>query len=187
MLKKTIVSSVITIALTLGAATSASALSVSIHTYEIIDSFAQSAGGTLTDNGTFGSMFSIDPFRAQHWTANAIAYFDTTGSSLTWAGTTVQGEYSYTFTLSEGQVAWGTLLTWSVNNDIPVLNIMDCGAGDVGDICTGIGTPMQTTPFEGSTIKFDGTVSPIPLPATLWLFGSGLLGLIGISRRKKSA
>ncbi|HUT40260.1 MAG TPA: VPLPA-CTERM sorting domain-containing protein [Gammaproteobacteria bacterium] len=27
----------------------------------------------------------------------------------------------------------------------------------------------------------------IPIPATAWLFGSGLLGLIGISRRKKAA
>jgi DNA-binding beta-propeller fold protein YncE len=27
--------------------------------------------------------------------------------------------------------------------------------------------------------------APVPIPATLWLFGSGLLGLFGISRRKK--
>jgi hypothetical protein len=29
--------------------------------------------------------------------------------------------------------------------------------------------------------------APVPVPAAVWLFGSGLLGLIGISRRKKSA
>jgi hypothetical protein len=29
--------------------------------------------------------------------------------------------------------------------------------------------------------------TPIPVPAAVWLFGSGLLGLVGISRRKKSA
>ena len=28
---------------------------------------------------------------------------------------------------------------------------------------------------------------PIPVPAAVWLFGSGLLGLIGIARRKKAA
>jgi len=28
------------------------------------------------------------------------------------------------------------------------------------------------------------TVSSVPLPATFWLFGSGLLGLIGVARRK---
>lgn len=30
-------------------------------------------------------------------------------------------------------------------------------------------------------------VSAVPIPATAWLFGSGLLGLIGVARRKKSA
>lgn len=29
-------------------------------------------------------------------------------------------------------------------------------------------------------------VTPIPLPAAVWLFGSGMLGLIGIARRRKS-
>jgi hypothetical protein len=32
-----------------------------------------------------------------------------------------------------------------------------------------------------------GTVQNIPIPAAFWLFGSGVLGLIGISRHKKSA
>jgi hypothetical protein len=36
-----------------------------------------------------------------------------------------------------------------------------------------------------STAMF-GT-SPVPIPASVWLFGSGLLGLVGIARRKKSA
>ena len=29
--------------------------------------------------------------------------------------------------------------------------------------------------------------SPVPIPAAVWLFGSGLLGLVGIARRKKAA
>ncbi|BAV32603.1 hypothetical protein SCL_0281 [Sulfuricaulis limicola] len=32
----------------------------------------------------------------------------------------------------------------------------------------------------------EGTASPVPVPATFWLFGSGLLGLIGVLRRRKS-
>jgi hypothetical protein len=32
----------------------------------------------------------------------------------------------------------------------------------------------------------DGDVSSVPVPAAVWLFGSGLLGLIGIARRKKA-
>jgi hypothetical protein len=30
-------------------------------------------------------------------------------------------------------------------------------------------------------------ISQVPLPAAVWLFGSGLLGMIGIARRKKAA
>ena len=29
-------------------------------------------------------------------------------------------------------------------------------------------------------------INPVPLPAAVWLFGSGLLGLVGIARRKKT-
>lgn len=31
----------------------------------------------------------------------------------------------------------------------------------------------------------DGDVGAVPIPAAAWLFGSGLLGLIGVARRKK--
>ena len=30
-----------------------------------------------------------------------------------------------------------------------------------------------------------GQTSPVPVPAAVWLFGSGLIGLIGVARRKK--
>lgn len=31
----------------------------------------------------------------------------------------------------------------------------------------------------------DLTINPVPVPAAIWLFGSGLIGLIGIARRKQ--
>ena len=30
-------------------------------------------------------------------------------------------------------------------------------------------------------------ITPVPVPAAVWLFGSGLIGLVGIARRKKAA
>ncbi|MHB8621747.1 MAG: VPLPA-CTERM sorting domain-containing protein [Sulfuricaulis sp.] len=38
-----------------------------------------------------------------------------------------------------------------------------------------------------ATYTIPGAVSAVPIPAAVWLFGSGLLGLVGISRRKRSA
>ena len=45
-----------------------------------------------------------------------------------------------------------------------------------------------TTTSEPSTITSSSliTVSAVPVPAAVWLFGSGLLGLIGVAKRKKA-
>jgi hypothetical protein len=71
------------------------------------------------------------------------------------------------------------------------------------------GSPMLDGPFAGSNANFDvtsmtfvssdpeGSLPPncdfgincgppeVPVPAAVWLFGSGLLGLVGVARRKK--
>ena len=59
---------------------------------------------------------------------------------------------------------------------------------------TGIGgSPMIAGPFTGYNANFDVTsmtvssvVNPVPIPAAVWLLGSGLLGLVGVARRKRS-
>lgn len=55
------------------------------------------------------------------------------------------------------------------------------------------GSPMVDGPFAGISVNFDIgsgnsltvlSVSEVPVPAAVWLFGSGLLGLIGMARRR---
>lgn len=42
--------------------------------------------------------------------------------------------------------------------------------------------------FDGASVHNDpGSWSVVPVPPAIWLFGSGLLGMIGLSRRKKAA
>lgn len=61
------------------------------------------------------------------------------------------------------------------------------------------GLLMLDGPFLGHLLDFNVTASalayvenpfpvysPVPLPAAVWLFGSGLIGLIGLARRKKA-
>lgn len=38
----------------------------------------------------------------------------------------------------------------------------------------------------GFAYHFEGTVQPVPIPSAAWLFGSGLLGLVGLLRRRKT-
>jgi len=122
----------------------------------------------------------------------------------------------YEFTLGAGQMAAGVFFDWSVNLGIPVLAVMqitgqgiDANGNLYMDIVSvdadGDGLPgvqMQTAPFPGQTPAFGGRLicevvnegdctppppAAVPVPAAVWLFGSGLVGLAGIARRRKTA
>ena len=69
----------------------------------------------------------------------------------------------------------------------------DCAAGDSFAL-----DYFATVPDDGSTnfggvsyaLHLEGSVADaavIPVPAAVWLFGSGILGLIGVARRRKAA
>jgi hypothetical protein len=63
--------------------------------------------------------------------------------------------------------------------------------------CTNVGPGEVIAPGPGGSgfaqsVSNTGTivfaeVTPVPVPATVWLFGSGLLGLVRMARRKKTA
>lgn len=40
----------------------------------------------------------------------------------------------------------------------------------------------EETAISGSITNYSASISSVPIPATIWLFGSGLLGLFGIAR-----
>lgn len=46
---------------------------------------------------------------------------------------------------------------------------------------------FSTQQIEGNAAIDNVTVSTIPVPAAVWLFGSGLIGLIAVARRKTQA
>ena len=56
------------------------------------------------------------------------------------------------------------------------------------DLNTHYSSDISAGQFTGSWLVSDGPweASVVPVPAAVWLFGSGLLGLMGVARRKKS-
>lgn len=55
------------------------------------------------------------------------------------------------------------------------------------DSTIGITIMFSLTAGDSASFTSNFDVVPVPLPAAIWLFGSGLLGFIGVARRKKAA
>ena len=142
--------------------------------------------GTVLSGGG-GVIASVDPFFGQHWTATQqTPIMDNSGS---WAGTSPQGAWDYTSAITGipvGSSAAGFSFCWGSCTGIPVLAIWDCDDDASGDVCNGTGTPMQTGPFPFQAPAFHGH-EIVPVPSAAWLMGSGLLGLVGVARRRQAS
>ena len=182
------------------------ALSIDVTTLYIYDDTGAMIGAPDTfvigsvDTGNTGAFTSGTPFLGTPWFASQVMTNETTDSLQNWSGSTSSGTFSYDYTLSAGQIAAGIYMDWSVNEDIAILAVFDCGVGTVGTACLSVhtegpaplGTVMKNGPLYSAssgdyfTFAFEGSVSAVPVPAAVWLFGSGFLGLVGVARRKKA-
>ena len=71
-----------------------------------------------------------------------------------------------------------------------VISLSEILALDTADIGSFQDSSLSFNAPSYEYVRFDVTdisVTAVPLPAALWLFGSGLLGLLGVARRKKTA
>jgi hypothetical protein len=84
--------------------------------------------------------------------------------------------------------------------DTELLSFLAAPQGDIYDGFAGVvGNPVALATATSAPPGFEDFVdvsfgnfifaamNPVPVPAAVWLFGSGLLGLIGMARRKKAA
>jgi hypothetical protein len=78
----------------------------------------------------------------------------------------------------------GLTTDWSEGNTIDLL----IDAGMVGELIQ-IGFNTTATDWAPSGVVYDNlsfSSSPVPVPAAAWLFGSALVGLAGIGRKRKA-
>ena len=106
----------------------------------------------------------------------AATFLGTGSTAWSWEGTSglswdlAPGSYWVSFEVRSGQTLSTGMVTPSTN---PLLNEAINNTGEwIGSDSLELG------------IRIEGSV--VPIPAAVWLFGSGLLGLIGVARRKKT-
>ncbi len=121
-----------------------------------------------------------------------ITLINNTGSDWTSFSINYDDPITDTFTASLGVLGTGSgnpVVLSSLFTD-PIYGLYTGFAADI----TG-GESQSITIDGGVTDYFNGlvpvmsltiTTSAVPVPAAVWLFGSGLIGLIGIARRKKA-
>jgi hypothetical protein len=126
------------------------------------------AGASVTASGRLGVVSQTKTCGA--FACNDADIFNVTGLADTGgAGAAWSGDASVDFADTAG---WDTdtLLTVSFQNDLSATTLAN---GELAWIQKKFGA-------------IGLVINPVPVPAAVWLFGSGLLGLVAVSRRKAS-
>ncbi|CUS34277.1 exported hypothetical protein [Candidatus Nitrospira nitrosa] len=123
----------------------------------LVPAFTLWSGHQQTDNGTPGGYHTYNNAGNFDWSTQGAGY---DSSSLNYIG---------------NATASGT--------DSSITRTFSLGPG-LYSLVFG-GNPPAGTP--GSAVAYQATLSTVPVPAAVWLFGSGLIGLAGLARRKFSA
>ena len=85
--------------------------------------------------------------------------------------------------LFNGQLADATgRVTYGLIGQALTLFQIGFDAGTGGDL--NVRNTFLNFSFDGAALNYGGGTAPIPIPAGLWLLGSALLGLVGVSRRR---
>lgn len=128
--------------------------------------------GTETDRGT-NPVFAASGTDLLTWSGSQ-ALLD--ASSFTCSGT---GSVALSYNLEANQLFVNDILSASSANPFVSLYLM--ATSDTLGMVIFTGGQGQALP----TLSFDVVdAAPVPIPAAAWLLGSGLLGLVGVRRRK---
>jgi hypothetical protein len=123
-------------------------------------------------------IFRVDPSWTMNVSQSNLLLDGAIGdNNVLWYVDADAGEESFNFNNATfyGMSLWDIGL--DTDNVISFNNVQFCGQV--------ITDQVNFQNVSGSACSFD--VSAVPIPAAVWLFGSGLIGLIGIARRKKPA
>jgi hypothetical protein len=129
---------------------------------------------------TIGNGFKVVPgaFKSCTLTSGGCTWFPTTRTDY------VDGDFFGEFGLNPNLAAFIGPGTFGVDLSISSF-ITDCGPSGTTTIIPTTNCFSHSENWSGN-FSFVYEYNPVPVPAAGWLFGSGLIGLIGVARRKKA-
>ncbi|MGB5260203.1 MAG: VPLPA-CTERM sorting domain-containing protein, partial [Gammaproteobacteria bacterium] len=126
------------------------------------------------DGGGPGILNDIDGTQGD-WTINVPLFADWNGNTFEYTGFSLSSDATYQYeSLSGSATAIGQAMDY-LTGDVFLV-----GQGVNLDLSSGVYGTRITLGINGN----DPVV--VPAPAAVWLFGSGLIGLVGMARRKRS-
>ncbi len=145
-----------------------------VTTDQLEDSFVQ-LPGTPGDSGSFKLTLNF---------GTGVLVNDAANNDLVLFGV---GELdSFTVTINTSSSSYATVFTestiaGSLNLNAAAINLNDFGIANGAEVLS-----IDVELARGNSgFALAGSLAPVPVPAAVWLFGSGLLGLVGVARRKK--
>lgn len=106
-------------------------------------------------------------------------------SNVQWQGTingvTVSSIFGSGINIDSGTTPLNGTVSTMADPSVPFLH-------DAGGTITSLGMIFSFDLSTGDTIDFNALldITPVPVPAAAWLFGSGLFGLVGLARRRRA-
>jgi len=150
------------------------------------------AGSSGAIGGTFG-VGAISDFGAYQTAAvsgaGTLSITDATGvlnADLVWLDIATLGIGGIVNT--QGIANLSNISYTGTNADLVALGNAPAGIQTATFQFTGVTslTQLFTTNTGTTQTSFSGSITAVPVPAAVWLFGSGLLGMVGVARRRRS-